>query len=681
MSIDKLHQRFQIKEGWVAAILVVICLAAFGLLLPSLGFYWDDWWTLYIASTAKNPQALYYFNYRPLHAITDVFTVSLIGRAPIGWHILALVIRVITVLLLWRVLRRLWPQAAQPAAWAALFFAIYPIFLKQSMAVIFRQHWTSYALFLGSVLLMLRAAREPRRSVWLHGLGLLTMLAHLLFTEYFLGLELARPLLLWLVFSDEPDDRRRRAWKVFKNWLPYLLLWLAFVVWRLYFVEVLEDPNPPVLLYALLENPLSAIFQFLQLAARDLLHVFLTSWYPALEPELIDFSAPFAYLAWGVALVVAVLVAVVLRLVRFEDAGDQESRGWAFQAFWFGLLVTILGLLPTWVTGRDLLGGRYDDRLALPAMFGASLVFVALIYILVSKSSYRHVILCALVGLAVGLHLRMANDFRWDWTLQNRQLWQMYWRAPDIEDGTPLVANGNFTTYVSRYSASYAINTFYGKGMKDGEVPLWYFEYRYDKLHRIVPELVQGTEISGDLYGTAFSGNSLDSLLIYAAPQEEHCLWLLNPADTAFELLPDEMRQMAQVIDLSRISPEPASLDYPPLEVFQLEPAHTWCYFYQKMELARQLEDWPQIMSLWQQAQDGGHVPQHGYEYVAIVLAEIHQGEYAQEVNLTQEAYHRSEGTASLYCSLWAQSAEDLSGLPQFISARDEVVSSLSCKP
>ncbi len=256
----------------------------------------------------------------------------------------------------------------------------------------------------------------------------------------------------------------------------------------------------------------------------------------------------------------------------------------------------------------------------------------------------------------------------------------MYWRAPDIQDDTPLVANGNFTTYVSRYSASYAINTFYGKEMQDGRAPLWYFEYRYDKLHRIVPEYLQGTEISGDLYGTAFSGNSLDSLLVYAAPQEEHCLWLLNPADADFELLPDEMRQMAQVIDLTRISPEPANPDYPPLEVFQPEPVHTWCYYYQKMELARQLDDWPLVSSLWQQAQEGGHSPQHGYEFVPIVLADIHLGQYALAVNQTQEAYHRSDGTGSLYCSLWAQSAGDLGELPEFQSAWDEVVSSLGCQ-
>ncbi len=678
--MHRLRARLQLGEGGLPLLLAFVCLLAFGLLIPSLGFYWDDWWTLYIADGARNPQALYYFSYRPLHAISDVLTVSLLGRNPLYWHILALVLRFVTVYLLWRVLRRIWPQATEQIAWAALLFAVYPIFLKQSMAVIFRQHWTSYALFLLSLLLMLQGVRREKGRFWLQALGLLTMLAHLLFTEYFFGLELVRPMVLWLVLADTRKDKKDHLIGVLKHWAPYLVLWLAFTVWRLFIVEVLEDPNPPVLLYALLENPLTAAFQFAQLAARDLLHVFLTSWYPALEPGLIDFSTPFAWLAWGAAALAAVIVALSMWLVRFTDA-PENTRTWARQALWFGLLATMLGLLPTWVTGRDLLGGRYDDRLALPAMFGACLVFVALVYLTIDRAAYRTVLLSALVGLAVGLHLRTANDFRWDWITQNRQLWQIYWRAPDIADDTPLVANGNFTTYVSRYSASYAINTFYGKEMQDGQAPLWYFEYRYDKLHRIVPDYLQGTEISGDLYGTAFSGNSLNSLLIYAAPTEEHCLWFLTPEDGAFETLPAEMRQMASVIDLTRISAQPGSGDYPPAEVFQAEPAHTWCYYYQKIELARQLGDWPHALQLWQQAQDGGHQPQHGYEYSGVVLAMLHEGQFAQAVNLTQQAVNRSEETASLFCSLWAQSAGEYEEEPDFGPAWQEVQQTLACTP
>jgi hypothetical protein len=106
---------------------------------------------------------------------------------------------------------------------------------------------------------------------------------------------------------------------------------------------------------------------------------------------------------------------------------------------------------------------------------------------------------------------------------------------------------------------------------------------------------------------------------------------------------------------------------------------HTWCYYYQKIELARQQGDWTQVLDLWQQAGDGGHVPQHGYEYIAVVLAMLHDDQMAQAVNLTQQAVSRSEKTASLFCQLWAQSAPKFVNASQFDPAWQEVQTSLSC--
>jgi hypothetical protein len=36
----------------------------------------------------------------------------------------------------------------------------------------------------------------------------------------------------------------------------------------------------------------------------------------------------------------------------------------------------------------------------------------------------------------------------------------------------------------------------------------------------------------------------------------------------------------------------------PPSDVFGLEPRHDWCYYYQKMDLARQMKDWQLVVDL-----------------------------------------------------------------------------------
>ena len=40
----------------------------------------------------------------------------------------------------------------------------------------------------------------------------------------------------------------------------------------------------------------------------------------------------------------------------------------------------------------------------------------------------------------------------------------------------------------------------------------------------------------------------------------------------------------------------------PPTEIFGGEPAHGWCYYYQKISLARQKGDWQEVEKLYEQA-------------------------------------------------------------------------------
>ena len=83
----------KLSERWVFAVLGLVAISAFGLLLPKLGYYWDDWMTIYLVNTYSNPGEFVYAAYRPLHAVWDVLAFKLLGNAPFGWHVLALLFR------------------------------------------------------------------------------------------------------------------------------------------------------------------------------------------------------------------------------------------------------------------------------------------------------------------------------------------------------------------------------------------------------------------------------------------------------------------------------------------------------------------------------------------------------------------------------------------------------------
>jgi hypothetical protein len=59
----------------------------------------------------------------------------------------------------------------------------------------------------------------------------------------------------------------------------------------------------------------------------------------------------------------------------------------------------------------------------------------------------------------------------------------------------------------------------------------------------------------------------------------------------------------------------------PPPTIFGAEPSHDWCYYYQKVALARQQQDWEAIRTLHQEALGLGLYPNDSVEWLPFVQA------------------------------------------------------------
>ncbi|MEJ2304955.1 MAG: hypothetical protein P8Y14_25825 [Anaerolineales bacterium] len=279
--------------------LLALLVLSFGLLIPWLGFYWDDWPAIMVARLQGiGGYWAFYQVDRPFSAWTFMLSAPLLGVRPVAWHIFSLLLRWVTALGLWFSLRLLWPKRAQAVAWIAVLFAIYPAFDLQPVSVAFSQHWITYALFFISIAAMLLSQRMPHRYRLLLGVGLIAQAAHLLTMEYFIGLELLRPYLLWVVHSDLEDpspapDKRQRLLLVLRRWLPYLLVLVAYLVYRFAFSQLaFEDTSRLVLLQDLVSQPLAGIKQLLGLVVPDLLYTLFGTWSQTLDPSRVDLSQP-----------------------------------------------------------------------------------------------------------------------------------------------------------------------------------------------------------------------------------------------------------------------------------------------------------------------------------------------------------------------------------------------------
>ena len=72
--------------------------------------------------------------------------------------------------------------------------------------------------------------------------------------------------------------------------------------------------------------------------------------------------------------------------------------------------------------------------------------------------------------------------------------------------------------------------------------------------------------------------------------------------------------------------------------VFSPEPDHGWCYYFEKAELARQVEDWEKVVELGDEARRVGFAPADGTEWLPFIEGYASAGRYDEASALVRVA-------------------------------------------
>lgn len=631
---------------------LALCLLAFGLFVPFLGFYWDDWETILVLKQFSYSTLWDYFaGSRPLAAWTYFVFAPLAGTAPLGWHILSLLLRWLSAFLLYRLLLALFPNSRFTSAAAALLFIVYPVFIQQPIAVAYHQHWTAFALYLIAMLCMVWAIQR-RGNYWLlTALSLFASALHLAVLEYFFGLEFLRPLILWLTLENQEPVPRRRWKAVLRHFTPYLMGITLFFAWRMFYAfQAPEDNNRPQMLINLLAQPLSTLLNLLQSALQDIVFMLVSAWYKTLEPRLVILTSGFNLAVWAIALLAGTGAALFL---YWQEKGaiphvslsvpSQNSK-----LLIFGTAALLLGFAPVWLTGRQVsLVSQNTDRFGLAAMFGASIILAALLSVILTRPRFALVI-GMLVGLAVGLHLRVANDYRWSWTKQLRVHWQLAWRAPLILPETTFYSDGDIHAY---NRPTFSFNLLYNQPSNPAQMA-----YRYlilPKTEAGISENATGKSYESVFRNFRFKGDLKNGLLLHYNPLS-NCLWVLNSLDTLDPELPEALRLGLPLANLERIQRQPSSP--PPQDVFGKEPTHEFCYYYQKADLARQFGDWTAGAALADEARARGYTPKTAnfpHEWLPLIESYARSGRAAEALELSRQILPVNVLYRPALCALW----------------------------
>jgi hypothetical protein len=636
-------------------VLAIVAVLAYGLLIPQLGFYWDGLamsWIRY--QLGPEAMARYFSTNRPVWGLLYQLTTRLIPQVPIYWQVFALFWRWLAGLLVWAILRELFPEKPRLAFGTALLFLLYPGFNQQSGAYLYSHFFIVLNFFLYSIYLMLRAQKDRfwRRTI----LGMLFSALNLWMHEYFFVLELVRPAVIWVKLRKEyleiPEHLRRTPWETVKTslglWAPYLAVFVAAVLSRLFIFnnQIYEIGGSGVG---------TTPFNILTTIPTSLWTVTVTAWEQAFRLPDLATDGPRTTLVYGaIALVVYGAVIAALFGRQAEETKRSDNRD-AFWAMGLGVFILLVAGWPFWLTGVPVSLGYPANRATLSFMLGVSLLIAGLLSLLPRRLDW--ILLAVFVALAAGRQFQWSNEFRRDWNAQKNLFWQMTWRAPGLEPGTIVLMNEELSYYADN-SLGAPLNWIYAPDNHTDHVDYVLF-YPTNRLGGALTSLEPGQPISYDYLAGQFEGNTSQVVVFYYAPPG--CLRLLDPQiDPYNRLIPDDslLREAAKLSTTMPILDEP--LARMP-KIYAPEPVHNWCYHYEQADLARQLGDWEQVAALGNQAFKLDDYPNDPLERFVFIEGYAHVGEWERALEYSQVSYNVSKNyVGPLLCRLWDRISQEV---------------------
>lgn len=656
--------------------ILVTGILAYGILANRLGFYWDEWPFLWFNHAFGREGVIKYFNtLRPFLGYSYATTIPILGTNPVAWQVFSIGCRCLSGISLWWALKQIWPKKSWTTSTIAVFFIIYPSFSQQSISVMWSHIFIILTCFFLSLGWMVRSVRQPENKWWMTILALVASGYHLFSIEYFFGLELLRPIILFFVLSETQPDLRRRIRQLFTQWLPYLVLSFCYLYWR---IAIYQFPTyQPQFFEKLSTAPWQAIIGLAAKIAGDLKTVLVDAFVKLFQfPVLEVFGQRSTYLYWIIVLVGFIASAIYFHFYPGDIDKDEPFKTRQIPLLVLCGLALLLAGIPFIVTDLPVSLSFPKDRFTLPYILGASFLLVAIIQFIPQNKWLKATLIGIAIGLACGVQYQNADAYWQDWKAQRDFLWQLSWRAPAIKPGTLILMDELPASFESDNSITSPINWMYAPDYQQGDMP-FLVAFITVRINTGVLTLKADSPVHQNYKVTDFYGSTSQAIVLNH--QSPGCLRLLDPSTDS--KLPFLSETITQALPLSRpdlVLSNPENV-MSPMVFFGEEPAHGWCYYFEKADLARSEGDWELVTSLGDQAFSQGDYPNDPGERIVFIEGYAHMGDWEKARNQTRTAYKTNEYLSKSLCTAW-QRIEQSTELDQpGLQVKNEMIDYLEC--
>ena len=650
-------------ETWISlGLLITVSMLTHLPFIGQMGYYRNDWYPIWAGRTQTLSTMVSMFSIdRPVLGYIYTRTYLLLGDNPLGWQVFAYLFRLAGIIGVFWLLRLIWPKMRLFTTSAAILFVVYPGFLEGPAAITFSNHLIAYALAIYSILFTVISIRSKNKYVatLATGLALLCQIGYPFIYEYMVGLEGLRLLLIWYLIPGAKRPTKARVAEAFLRWLPYLFVPSGFLFWRFFIFKSTRPTTDVSQLIGLYSSmPLEMVPKVVAGTLMDFLNVVLLAWVVPFY-QLVS-TTQYRDLATGVILAVLVSASFWLysRWIRKREPLLAEEDGTLRNSLIIGLVTVFCAIIPVAVSNRHISFSTWLDRYTLHTTVGVVLLVTGGIFLMM-KNQGRLWLLLSLLFLSVLTHYSNQVTFRNAWEIQQQLWWQLSWRAPQLEDGTVLMVNlpSNIYVYEEDYEIWMPANIIYNDAPNTLRI---YAEVLYPES---VIQVFRGAIEHRYIRNTEFD-RDYNHALIISMPSPSSCVHVIDGERPELSL--DEPPIIDWVALYSRIQQvkTDAIPTQPPEIIFGQEPPHTWCYYYQKMNLARQSGAWDQVIALGEEAVRAGFEPLDQSEWMPLIEGYAYSGDLEKANSVIAKIYNDPNLRYNLCVSVLTQKGNPGLNLP-----------------
>lgn len=655
--------------------LLLLSIGIYGLFIPFLGFYWDDFpylWFRHVSGVSGVMRAIAMD--RPLLAAFYSIPMSLLGERPWAWQAAAVIARWLFTWSAYGFLLSLWPEKKNEMKLLALLVLVFPGFGQQWISVIYTHVFLVMALYFCSLTLFANNMRAKRWNLAASIPPMLLSLVCMTAVEYVAGLELLRPFIIVMLLAQQGQagNLKKRIGQTLRLWLPYLVPFFLFLVYRVFIASSV--------LYKFQQkdnfssNPLAALGSMIAQQFRNVYASTIPVWGQMFQP-FTDFNFSTIFCKFYIALVIFLFTGTIFVAAKLKPKKTSGKR-WLLPLAGGAVLSLLAAGLPFWAANLSPSIHFPSDRVLLPFMLGSSALLFALLWLLSSKRILFRVVFSLFFSLSAGFQLYQANQFRADWDNFTQFFQQISWRIPSLEENTLLVAEDLPLKYYSDNSLTAAFNWIYDTQPADDQAAMPYLiNYTEARLGYSLSSLEAGTDINHNYRIYRFTGTTDRMILFYQ--KLPGCVHIVDPRlDGENPLLPAVLREHAS---LSRV--DLVSADYGQNDIFFLsdKAGDSWCYYYEKASLAASLGMWDEVALLAETAFSLDDHPNDAAERFPFIEGYARTGDWNRALLLSRDTVQVSALYQPMMCKLWDILEKETESSDAKSAALNQVESEIGC--